>query len=138
MFTYCFLVDFIKLFMKGEQMTLYSFLEQASKDENYDFVDFLIYDSKNKYQSDFQGLEIKCFLDESAELGDTLQQKIVNIEPCCFEDDGRLYELTLYIDRPLRYMEQWHFHIPCKSYRKNCIYISANRGNKKECPGGFQ
>ena len=82
-------------------MTLYNFLEQAEKDNKYDFVDFLIYDSKNNYQSDFQGLEIKCFMDEFAELGDTLQQKIVNIEPCCFEDDGRLYQLTLYIDGPL-------------------------------------
>ena len=98
--TYCFLVDFIKLFTEGEQMTLYNFLEQASKNDDYDFVDFLIYDSKNKYQSDFQGMEIEYFMDESAELGDDLQQKIINVEPCCFED-GRLYELTLYIDRPL-------------------------------------
>ena len=99
-FNYCFRGGFQKLFAEGEQMTLYSFLEQASKDEKYDFVDFLIYNSNN-YQSDFQGAEIKYWMDEAKELGDDLQQKIVNIEPCCFEDNGRLYELTLYIDRPL-------------------------------------
>lgn len=81
-------------------MTLYNFLEQAEKDDKYDFVDFLIYDRSNNYQSDFQGAEIKSWMDESEELGDDLMQKIINIEPCCFED-GRLYELTLYIDRPL-------------------------------------
>ncbi len=81
-------------------MTLYDFLEEAAKNEKYDFVDFLIYDNSNKYQSDFQGAEIKYWMDEAKELGDDLQQKIVNVEPCCFED-GRLYELTLYIDRPL-------------------------------------
>lgn len=93
-------MNFAKLFMEGEQMTLYNFLEQATKNDNYDFVDFLIYDSSNNYQSDFQGAEIKSWMDESKELGDDLQQKIIDFEPCCFED-GRLYELTLYIDRPL-------------------------------------
>ena len=95
-------MDFIKLFAEGEQMTLYSFLEEAAKNEKYDFVDFLIYDSSNNYQSDFQGAEIKNWMDESKELGDDLQQKIINFEPACFSEDGRLYELTLYIDRPLK------------------------------------
>ena len=87
--------------MKGEQMTLYNFLEQVAKNNKYDFVDFLIYDSSNNYQSDFQGAEIKNWMDESKELGDDLQQKIINVEPACFSENGRLFELTLYIDRPL-------------------------------------
>ena len=82
-------------------MTLYKFLEQAEKDSNYDLVDFLIYDSSNNFQTDFQGAEIKYFLDESKELGDNLEQKIINVEPACFSENGRLFELTLYIDRPL-------------------------------------
>ena len=80
--------------MKGEQMTLYNFLEQVAKNNKYDFVDFLIYDSSNNYQSDFQGAEIKNWMDES-------KQKIINVEPACFSENGRLFELTLYIDRPL-------------------------------------
>ncbi len=71
-------------------------------DESYENVGFNIYDMNNKYQYDFMWEGIEGFLRESDELGDDLKQKIINYEPACFSEDGRLYELTIYIDRPLK------------------------------------
>ncbi len=83
-------------------MTLLNFFNSIKANESYENVGFTIYDKNNTYQYDFMWEGIESFLRESDELGDDLKQKIINYEPACFSEDGRLYELTLYIDRPLK------------------------------------